>query len=423
VIGAELAFAARLAALARMPDPEDRRAVRLLAAVVQDWALLSAYPAPTFELEGNTLRVGPTVVALPPPLRNALGSLEGALRAHGAAGVRLVGPVDRGAVLAFLRGARALPASAPFEELQRWVSGHGGASLQLLPARPPLARDPRAGLLPTLTAWGALTAAMEEATEEREPPLPVQRALRALIDEAKADPRALPTLLPFVATGTERRAASLVLLALALGVRLGLERQALADLGLAALDLAGLPEESDPAGSARAIGRRLGPTLGLTAARRLQAFGGLRVLADRPAGRHPHLFTRILALCAELEQLTRPGGAHRVLPDEAVARLQGQAGRRHDPLLVQVLIGVIGRYPVGSVVVLDTGEVGVVCRPPAASDQAARPVVRVVVDRAGTVLGGGPVLDLAQAPRARTRIIATVDPARLGIAVAPAVFG
>jgi hypothetical protein len=73
--------------------------------------------------------------------------------------------------------------------------------------------------------------------------------------------------------------------------------------------------------------------------------------------------------------------------------------------------------------VLDSGEVGIVCRPPASGDQVARPVVRVVVDRAGALLGGGPVLDLAQPARARARIIATVDPVRLGLSVADAVLG
>ncbi|MDP2315911.1 MAG: hypothetical protein Q8P41_23650, partial [Pseudomonadota bacterium] len=159
-----LTFAAHLAALAGVPDPQDRSAARLLEAVAHDWAALPMAPTPSFELDGATMWVGGSAVALRPPWRAALAGLEGALRAHGVGGARLVGPVDRGTVVALLRGARALPPSAPREELQRWVLGHGGAALQLLAPRAVLARDGRAALRPVLEAWAAFAAAAESPT-------------------------------------------------------------------------------------------------------------------------------------------------------------------------------------------------------------------------------------------------------------------
>jgi hypothetical protein len=439
------AFAAHLAALARVPDPEDRAVKGLLTAVVHDWSLLAAARTPTFELDGAVLWVRGTAVPLPAPWRAALAGLDGALRAHGVGGARLVGPVDSASVLALLRGARAVPQGAPREVLQQWVTTHGGSAVSLLPPRPAMARDGRDTLRAVFQAWTALGLAAEPSepgldsrTEPAEahpdavrlsgagglPASPtLEAAVRALVDRGLQDPRTLPVVLAFAGPRSQQRPLAVATLALILGIRLGLPRGALADLALAALEVASLPPAPDLDTVARRIAARATDHLGRADARVVLTLWGAGAAADRAPTRHLPLFGRIVALADDADALLRADGQGRLLPDEAIARLQAHAGRRHDGALVDALVSCLGRYPVGSVIVLDSGEVAVVCRAPASAEQVGRPVVRVVVDRGGAILGGGPFVDLAQPARSRARIVATVDPARLGLSVADAVLG
>ncbi|MDP2306870.1 MAG: hypothetical protein Q8P18_12675 [Pseudomonadota bacterium] len=419
-----VAFAAHLAALARVPDPEDRAVKGLLTAVVQDWSLLANSRAPSFELDGGTLWVRGAAVPLGAVWRAALASLEAALRDHGVGGARLIGPADRTTVLAFLRGARTASSGAPREALQRWVTAHGGGALSLLPPRPATARDGRDALRAAFQAWATLdTVAGPSRSEEALPTPALKAAVRALVDRGLHEPRALPVVLAFAGPRAQRRAIAVATLALTLGIRLGLPRGALADLTLAALEVASLPPSPDWDAIARRIAARATGHLGRSEVRLVQALWGAGPPTERAPTRHLPLFARIVALADEADALLRADGQGRLLPDEAIARLQAHAGRRHDGALVDALVSCLGRYPVGSAIVLDSGEVAIVCRAPASADQVGRPVVRVVVDRGGAILGGGPFLDLAQPARSRARIIATVDPNRLGVSVADAVLG
>ncbi len=415
--GPATAFSAHFAALARVPDPEDRLAARLLEVVVQDWTLLGLSPDPIFAFAADTLRVSDTTVRLPAPWRDALGALYRTLRAHGVGAVRLVGPIDRGTVLALLRGARALPSSAPREELQRWVAGHGGASMELLAPFSPADRHPRAALRAMVQAWAALADAT--GSPQRGPSF--DRALHRAVDEAATQIASVAALLALVDPRRDRRATLLPILALLLGTRLGIGREGVADLVECAMDAAQLPQGADEITVAQAIARTIRTSIGRREARLAQTLWGLRPPGERSGSGHTPLFSRILALASDYEGLTQPDDPHALSAHEALARLPLPAGRRHDPLLVHALVAVLGRYPVGTGIVLETGEVCVVCRAPSTPERSSRPVARVVVDAAGEVLPNGPLVDLSQPQRAHTRIIATIDPALLGIDVVAAV--
>lgn len=424
-----VAFAAHLDALARVPDPEARCVKGLLTAVVQDWSLLAVSGTPTFECDGATLWVRGSAVPLAPARRAGLNALEAALREHGVGGAQLTGPIDRVAVLALLRSVRSVPNAAPREALQHWLSTHGGRALILLPPRPAANRDGRDALRAVFAAWAALDAAAEPSASGGTTPA-LEAAVRGLVDCGLDDPRVLPVLLAF-SGALQHRALTMATLSLVLGIRLGLPRGALADLTLSALEVAFLPANPDSHSIARRIAARATGHLGLTDARvTLSLWGAASTPAhDRPRSPSGSLFERIVALAGDADSLLRSDGlVHAqgqgpLLPDEAMARLQAQAGRRHDPGLVDALVSCLGRYPVGSAVLLDNGEIALVCRAPGSAEQVGRPTVRVVVDRTGIVLGGSPLIDLSQPARARTRILATLDPARLGLSVADAVLG
>lgn len=93
-------------------------------------------------------------------------------------------------------------------------------------------------------------------------------------------------------------------------------------------------------------------------------------------------------------------------PREALEKLGSLAGSTLDGSLVLAFSEMMGRYPVGTVVRLDTNEVAVVCRPDPQAGE--RPTVRVVTDPNGKLMEPAPVRNLARGTDAR--IVAVVDP-------------
>jgi hypothetical protein len=67
----------------------------------------------------------------------------------------------------------------------------------------------------------------------------------------------------------------------------------------------------------------------------------------------------------------------------------------HDPVLVKALINLLGIYPVGTCVILDTFEVGLVHAANSDATHIDRPIVRVLGDGSGAWLDDPPLVDLA----------------------------
>lgn len=121
----------------------------------------------------------------------------------------------------------------------------------------------------------------------------------------------------------------------------------------------------------------------------------------------PGTLARLIAVPSAFERFTTPRPPHKpATPDQALRLLQDQSGVRFDPAMVTLFVSVVGIYPIGSMVKLDDGAVGVVIDVPAEAARMAQPVVRVVRTKAGPA---SYLVDLAQEP-ARS-IVATVDAA------------
>lgn len=159
----------------------------------------------------------------------------------------------------------------------------------------------------------------------------------------------------------------------------------------------------------------------------------------------PHLYSRIVAVADTFDAICsdrphRPGRP----PDQAIKLLlrssrqstdglgtappdiEGFEGRL-DPVLVRTLIKVVGRFPPGSLVELDTGELAIVVAPGAGHTPLARPRVLLITDEDGFRLDRPVVTDLGMRHdrrRAWLRTIArTRDPRKLGVKVPSLVFG
>jgi len=139
--------------------------------------------------------------------------------------------------------------------------------------------------------------------------------------------------------------------------------------------------------------------------------------SDRP--RDPTLFSRIVAIADGFDAATtrRSYQSKPWLPDAVLREMRDNPERGFDPLLVKAFISMTGYYPVGSVVVLDTFEMGIVVA--TNPDTPNRPVVKILFDEMGIPLNPQPSIDLntidpATGAPVRT-IIKTTDPERYGI--------
>lgn len=283
-------------------------------------------------------------------------------------------------------------------------------------------------------------------------PRGVVRIVQQLVELVLEDPRshmALIHLKEDVAYQL-RHQVHTTILSLALGARLGLSRGALLDLGLSALtcnlgmhrlppevvNKAGplTPEERDlvsrhPLESARVLLAARRPDVSLR--RRLRVafesnmgFDGTGY-PERLGNWPQHVYSRIVAVTETYDALTTSTAwRSALLPDEALARLVEDAGLRLDPVLVASFINMVGRYPLGTMVFLSSGEAGVVYLSSNEPGAEARPVVRLLLDADGAPILRSVLVDLQEkAGDEYTRhIVRTANPKDLGIDVQRALF-
>ncbi len=135
------------------------------------------------------------------------------------------------------------------------------------------------------------------------------------------------------------------------------------------------------------------------------------------------LFGGIVSLADRFDALTTARVYRKVnlTPPEAVVILAKGSGTDFDPVLLKLFVEVMGLYPTGTVVVLGSGEVGVVCRPPEVGTPLDRPQVRLIVGPEP-----GSVIDLQERMRGRYKrtIIGVLNPSNKGQipAVDPAIL-
>ena len=105
-------------------------------------------------------------------------------------------------------------------------------------------------------------------------------------------------------------------------------------------------------------------------------------------------------------------------PSAVLQEMRDNPRRGMDAVVVKAFINLLGIYPVGTLVVLDTFELAVVCAANPDFDALSRPIVKIVSDAQGNMVVPPLEVDLAKAdgngdyPRT---IIKTADPDRYGI--------
>ena len=133
------------------------------------------------------------------------------------------------------------------------------------------------------------------------------------------------------------------------------------------------------------------------------------------------LFSKIISVAAVFDAAT---SAHNYgeaeSPDAVLRDLLEKPELGHDPVLVKALICLLGIYPVGTCVILDTLELAIVHAANSDATQVNRPIVRLICDTDGMWLDEPPLVDLADAGSDgafRRSIIKVTDPKRYMINV------
>lgn len=247
---------------------------------------------------------------------------------------------------------------------------------------------------------------------------------------------------------TFTHSVNVCIFAIALGKRIGLDRMQLYDLGLAALmhDIGKSRLDLEIINKTTALDdqewRRMQAhpwlgTLTLFKMREGEALPYRAILAahehhmkvdlsgyPRPIRpRRLGLFSRLVAVADGYDAATtrRVYQSEPWEPEAVLREMWMNASRGYDLTLVKALINMLGIYPVGSCVILDTFEVAIVAGLGPDPEQLNRPLIRIAIDQVGAqVPAPGELVDLSVARSDGTyprSIMKVTSPDRYGLVV------
>ena len=247
---------------------------------------------------------------------------------------------------------------------------------------------------------------------------------------------------------TLNHSINVCILAIALGRRLGLSREELVELGVSAFlhDLGKLdvPKEilEKPSGLSEEEWALVESHVHCGAEKLIQLKSARRIplRAVQVALEHhlkadmsgypqyfrkktTNLFSKIVKVVDYFDAITtrRVYRATVLTREDALRVMQEKSGEEFDSIILKVFISMIGAFPIGSLVVLDSGEIGIVFEANPHPAFQMRPKVKVIADRNGNMVDGE-VVDLADIDPETTKfkrsVVKSLDAEKYGIRIA-----
>jgi HD-GYP domain-containing protein (c-di-GMP phosphodiesterase class II) len=277
----------------------------------------------------------------------------------------------------------------------------------------------------------------------------VKRAVQNIVDQVLANEPSIITMttLKEFDEYTFTHCVNVCIFSVVIGQRLGLEKLQLYDLGLGALlhDIGKMRVGSEiinkPGGLTDAEWAILKehPTEGLLILFQMAGFNDVPYrqmlmayehhmkvdVTGYPTNRRPRnptLFSRIVAVADGFDAGTsiRSYQYNPWPPDEVLKEMRDNPRRGFDPLLVKALITATGVFPIGTLVILDSYELAVVCGVHKEAERLHLPLVKVISDAMGAPLPSPRTVDLSEKDASGTpllQILKTTDPQKYGIRV------
>ncbi|MGH7656082.1 MAG: HD-GYP domain-containing protein [Gemmatimonadaceae bacterium] len=277
----------------------------------------------------------------------------------------------------------------------------------------------------------------------------IKRVVQGIVDQILADETSLVglTTIRDYDDYTFTHSVNVCIFSVALGRRLGLTRLQLYDIGFAALfhdigksrvpvEILNKPDLlSDE--EWRAIAAH--PWLGLLALFQIKEqqefpYRAMMVAYEhhmkRDVSGYPRslrtkaigFYSKIVAIADGFDAATsrRSYQTEPMNPAAVLGEMRDNVRRGMDPVVVKAFVNLLGIYPVGTFVVLDTFELAIVHSANANPEMVSRPVVLIVSDDLGNIVHPGELADLAEQDETgmfRRTIIKTADPDRYGLRI------
>ena len=245
---------------------------------------------------------------------------------------------------------------------------------------------------------------------------------------------------------TYHHSVNVSILTIALGQRLGLSKKILTELGVVALfhDIGKVDIPSEVLNKATNFTEdewklmKRHPVWGVKAILKLRGLDSTAIrsaivafehhinydLSGYPKVRKKYLeldfYSRIISLVDQYDAMTSSRVYSRIplSPDKALSIMMERAGTQLDPVLFKFFINMVGVFPIGTLIMLDSREMGLVYE----SDIvfADRPRVLIIIDKKGDRVNG-PVVSLTEKDgngRYYRSIVKTLDPNKYKINLA-----
>ncbi len=247
---------------------------------------------------------------------------------------------------------------------------------------------------------------------------------------------------------TLNHSINVCILSLALGLRLGLDKSQLCDLGVAALfhDLGKIQIPQEIINKPGKLTEEEYDEIkkhtykGAILLSRIRGLGSMPVRAmlvalqhhqtldhqgypQTPNTTHPDLYSSIVAIADFFDAATAPRvyKLSSLKRDQTLQLIIERSGTQVDPLLAKVFVEMLGFIPVGSLVLLDTGQLAIVWKPNPDPSNAQRPKVKIITDEQGNFIDPIIVSLMERTPDDSTfarKILKSLDPFKYGIEVA-----
>jgi HD-GYP domain-containing protein (c-di-GMP phosphodiesterase class II) len=212
---------------------------------------------------------------------------------------------------------------------------------------------------------------------------------------------------------TYHHSVNVSILSIALGQRLGLNKRALTELGLVALfhDIGKIEIPPEVLNKKTDFSEedwntvRRHPVWGLKALLKLKGMDSTSIRSSIVAFEHHlhfnlsgypkvahyselDLYSKIVCLVDQYDAMTsaRVYSRSPMSPDKALSVMMERSGTQIDPLLLKFFINMVGVYPIGTLVMLNTRELGLVYEADVVFND--RPKVLVIIDRNGNRIEG-----------------------------------
>jgi hypothetical protein len=106
--------------------------------------------------------------------------------------------------------------------------------------------------------------------------------------------------------------------------------------------------------------------------------------------------------------------------EETLNMMKENSSTEFDPIIFKVFLNMMGQYPVGTLVLLNTGEIGLVCKVNPDFSQLLQPKVKIIADENGNKIDGN-IIDLVErdqhTDKPKRMIVKSLDPEKYDIQV------